>query len=105
MLVTYVRDRKNNLVGAVVSIVDGDVYRVGWSLCRKGDRFSKDKAKMIAIGRAKLGSQVSIPHSVRGKYEYMQDRASKYYKNSRSAEQVRNFYKNLPMGQVIKFCD
>ena len=105
MLVTYVRDRKNNLVGAVVSILDGDVYRVGWSLCRKGDRFSKDKAKMIAIGRAKLGSQVSIPHSVRGKYEYMQDRASKYYKNARSTEQVRDFYKNLFVGQVTKFCD
>lgn len=101
MLVTYVRDRKNNLVGAVVSIMENDIYKIGWSLCRKGDRFSKSKAKMIAMGRAKLDSRIPIPHSVRGKYEYMKDRASKYFKNARSTEQVRDFYKNLQMGQII----
>lgn len=83
MLVTYVKNKKNQLIGAVVSVYieHANTYKIGWSLCRKGDVFNKEKAKLIAIGRASAGgSNKPIPHTVKDKFNYMVDRSAKYFK-------------------------
>lgn len=51
MLVKYVRDCFGNPVGCVVAIGPG---QVGYSMCSPKDHFRKDKARLIAIGRARF---------------------------------------------------
>ncbi len=51
MLVKYLRNGNGRLVGAVVAVGAG---MVGWSVCRKGQEFSKESALDIAAVRAKI---------------------------------------------------
>jgi hypothetical protein len=88
-LVQYVRNRKGQLIGAVVGLkIDTEKnseMQVGWSLCRtKVDKFDKNLAVKIATDRALLGTNIRVPHSVGPVYSNMVKRASKYF--------------NLPLG-------
>jgi hypothetical protein len=60
MLIKYVRDLHNQsrLVGCVVAIGSD---KIGWSQCNPVDKFDKQRALKIAIGRAQTGSNVR-PH-------------------------------------------
>lgn len=52
----YIRRPNRQPIGVLCAVlVDGEV-QVGWSLCRKGDRFSKELGRRIARGRAVSGS-------------------------------------------------
>jgi hypothetical protein len=52
----YIRRPNRQPIGVLCAVlVDGEV-QVGWSLCRKGDRFGKELGRRIALGRAMNGS-------------------------------------------------
>ena len=55
ILVKYIRDSITNEPYGCVVALSPDEF--GWSLCNKaaGDRFNKEKAKLIAIRRAQSG--------------------------------------------------
>lgn len=80
-LVSYYRDKKRNPRGAVVGLrtPDGRLV-VGWSLCCKRDQFSKSKARVIAEGRALVGSTVAVPAPLVPLIEDMEVRVRKYFK-------------------------
>lgn len=47
MLIQYVRDDMRNPIGVVIA----DGIRMGWSRCSHKDKFSKQRAMLIAQGR------------------------------------------------------
>lgn len=88
-LVQYVRRSNGTPYGVIVAVrrPDGEVS-VDFSLCNtKKDRFTKERALEIAIGRAMNskkdeGCERRLPHSL---YRHMQNfnkRVAKYYKTS-----------------------
>jgi hypothetical protein len=84
MIIQYVK-RKNQPIGCFVAVRrdDGEIV-IGWSLCRKGDRFNKQLAKNIALGRCMNGSYSALPFSL---FHQMMDfisRAERYFKTKRS---------------------
>lgn len=84
-VIQYIRSNKKIPYGVLVAIKTEDGFRVGWSLCRKEDRFSKTRALDIAIGRAQTASgdiwnPPSNPHSVYKMLPKFYDRCMKYYK-------------------------
>lgn len=79
ILVKFVKmqNRSGRRIGAVVAI---NPKQIGWSLCRKNDKFDPDRAIEIALARAEHGTHIKTPQSL-SKYVYeMQDRATRYYK-------------------------
>lgn len=84
-LVQFVRDRDGQPRGLVVATIIDDKICIGWSYTntKAGDRFNKQKAYMIAFGRAenRWGNQVEMPHRVKKVYEKMINRAVRYFKN------------------------
>jgi hypothetical protein len=58
MLVKYIRCGVRP-VGCVVATGAG---KVGWSVCHPNDEFNKDRAKVIAAGRADLGTNAKLPN-------------------------------------------
>lgn len=64
-IIRYVR-RNNHPVGCVVFKPGFDVgeVQVGWSFTHRNDRFSKEKAKMIARNRAATGSNKQTPREI-----------------------------------------
>lgn len=78
-VIQYVRDKKKIPYGVVVAIKSDNGFRIGYSLCSKKDRFSKDMALKIALGRV-MGESTHIPHSVRKMIPAFTDRCKKYYK-------------------------
>jgi hypothetical protein len=85
-LVQFVRDRDGQPRGLVVATVIDDKIRLGWSYAntKAGDRFNKEKAYMIAFGRAenRWGNTVKMPHRVKNVYELMALRAIRYFKKN-----------------------
>ena len=84
MLMQFVRDRDDQPRGMVVStVIDGSV-RFGWSYTntKAGDRFNKQKAIVIATGRAEKGwgSKVKTPHRVTKALNQIVERSIRYYK-------------------------
>lgn len=77
MIFQYVRNRQNQRVGIVVAC---SKEQVGWSACKKGDRFNKERGMEIAIGRASVGSEVKPPLYVSFTLEIMKERAERYFK-------------------------
>lgn len=84
-LVQFVRDRKGQPRGMVVATVIDNKIRFGWSYTntKAGDRFDKNRAFQIAIGRAETGQGMSVitPHSVNKVAQQIAVRAKRYYKN------------------------
>jgi hypothetical protein len=101
-LIHYIRDKKGNPLGALVSLRNSsDTFCVGWSVCRKTDRFTKEMALNIAIGRAsyevsglsfatpvggishewlKERFRNTMPHQVLNDLPEFVERCKKYYK-------------------------
>lgn len=94
-VIQYVRDKKGVPYGVVVAVKVEDSYRLGYSLCNKKDRFSKDMALKIALGRAEMsgdsdfafstcggfmGEATKVPHPVRKMIPAFTDRCKKYYR-------------------------
>ena len=87
MLTQFVRDRKGQPRGMVVATVIDNSICVGWSYTntKAGDRFNKQRAIQIALGRAEYGwgREVEIPYAVSKVFIRMADRASSYFKNAK----------------------
>lgn len=49
----YIRDKKNNRIGVMVAIEEGDNIHLGFSMCHKNDIFNAERGIAIALGRAK----------------------------------------------------
>lgn len=86
-IIKYIRKGKRVPYGVIVAVKspDGEV-RVDYSLCKKGDRFTKAMALEIAIGRAmntksKMDRRI-LPHSVMREINEFNKRAAKYYRTS-----------------------
>jgi hypothetical protein len=79
-----VRDRNGDPRGMVIATVIDNTIRFGWSYTntRAGDRFNKQKAFVIATGRAEKGwgTNVNVPHRVGKVLGQMADRSVRYYK-------------------------
>ena len=50
IIIRYLRDEENNPYGVVVATSPANI---GWSMCSDKDRWSKQLAKQIALGRAR----------------------------------------------------
>jgi hypothetical protein len=90
MLIQYIRKGHNRPVGCLVAVKrkDGEVV-ISYSLCRKGDRFSKDLAKKIALGRAHSWSEQehrkdTLPSSLGSSMSDFTKRAERYFKMSKN---------------------
>lgn len=84
MLTQFVRDRNDQPRGMVVAtVIDGSI-RFGWSYTntKAGDRFNKQKAIVIATGRAEKGwgQKVKTPHRVNKALSQIAERSVRYYK-------------------------
>lgn len=85
VLVRYLRKKsscgKGQPCGVIVAIEKG---KVGWSKCHKGDKFDREKGKMIAIRRAFGGltneNLAKVPHTIRKEFFEMKERSEKYFK-------------------------
>jgi hypothetical protein len=79
-----VRDRNGDPRGMVIATVINNTVRFGWSYTntKAGDRFNKQKAFLIATGRAEKGwgTNVNVPHRVGKVLGQMADRSVRYYK-------------------------
>jgi hypothetical protein len=81
-VVQYVRNKKKPH-GALVAIKTPDGFRIGYSLCRKGDRFKKKMAVQIAIGRATHSHSLEaqeLPREIKKMIPVFTERCRKYYR-------------------------
>lgn len=81
-VIQYLRNKKGVPYGVLVAVKNPDSrYRVGYSVCNRKDRFSKQRALEIAIGRAEVCSDLGpTPHDVAKNLGNFKDRCDKYYK-------------------------
>lgn len=91
-LIHYVRDNKGSPRGVLVAVNVDNNIRISWSYCRKTDRFTKEMALHIAIGRAMICEVVRpepaclpygpipMPHQVARELEQFTTRCKRYYK-------------------------
>lgn len=85
-VIQYVRDKKRVPYGVLVAVKNSGGFNLGFSLCNKKDRFSKQMALKIALGRANLTNQAdpighpAVPYEVRKVLPAFNDRCKKYYK-------------------------
>ena len=88
MLISYIRNDEGQKIGAVVS---PGANLVGVSLCNPKDKFSKDMALSLAIGRAIMVKDIAPPIPKRKDAWYLEQdvadaidimymRSRKYYK-------------------------
>ena len=83
LIVQYHR-KKNQPRGVVVAFKDNNEVRVGWSLCRKCDKFDRHMGIHFAANRAEsIFSQDrldEIPHSLRQEVGLIVDKAKRRFK-------------------------
>lgn len=77
----YIR-RGNKLVGCFYAEKSNylDCFEVGFSLCKKTDKFDKSLGHSIALNRAIYNRGPEIPVSIRKDYILFLNRCAKYYK-------------------------
>lgn len=80
-VIQYIRNKKNIPCGVLVAVKQNNKYNIGYSLCNKRDRFSKQMALKIAIGRAMENNSCNFPHPVVKLLGSFKDRCNKYYKD------------------------
>ena len=85
MLKYYTRDKNGNRNGCLIAISDGESFAIGYSKCRKGDKFDKNLGTKIALARAeKILSQqidaIEIPFSMSEDFDKMSERAVRFFK-------------------------
>lgn len=74
-IVQYIRDGRNQRIGVVVAILDADGnVSIGTSVCNKKDRFKKDLALEIALGRAEIGSNSTLPVRMVNRVVYLPEK-------------------------------
>lgn len=83
-LISYIRDRRGRPVGALVAVKADGGFRVGYSLCRRQDRFCKRMAIKIAVGRGLANAEETspgeiMPHAVRKALPEFKSRCERYY--------------------------
>lgn len=91
-LITYSRNKNNEPNGVIVAIPSGlndGTFNIGYSQCRKTDKFDKKMGLSIALGRAYHISSLNMPHNLSKLLPSFITRCEKYYKikplrNSRS---------------------
>lgn len=86
-IIHYLRNSKGDPRGVIVAVkLEDSRFGVGWSYCRKTDRFTKKMALDIAIGRAMNGllavNKDNTPHQVSRNLPAFVKRCKKYYKVS-----------------------
>jgi hypothetical protein len=65
----------------VANVTSGNNIIFGYSLCSKEDRFDKELAMKIAVGRLALeDAHMQIPRSVWGDFLHFYNRAGLYFK-------------------------
>lgn len=74
-------------VGVIVATKltnDPSKVGIGWSVTavKKGDRFDREKGKMIALNRANNGTNARIPHKFESELLEMRSRAVRYFKTA-----------------------
>jgi hypothetical protein len=83
MIKQYTRDKHGRLTGLLLAKKSGDKFAIGFSKCKKGDKFDKKFATEIASHRASLLLQhnrdCEIPRSMSHDYNAMLDRASRFF--------------------------
>lgn len=84
-VIQYVRDKNGNPRGVLVAVKTSKGFSCGYSLCNKKDRFSKNMALKIAIGRAELVMapheiRNMVPHEIRKMVPTFTERCKRYYK-------------------------
>lgn len=82
----YIYDKRRQLKGVWVAapIIDSsNKVSIGWSLCNKklGDKFDKQRAFEIALGRACKASTAFLPMSLQEGYKFFTKRCRRYYKD------------------------
>lgn len=96
VLTRYIRDKNNNKIGMIVSLLINNEIRYGFSLTniKKGDSFNREKAISICVGRAINhpeiqepfnqyqinGENVNIPTLARKSLVAMYYRSKNYFK-------------------------
>jgi hypothetical protein len=85
-LVQWIRRRRGSQiekVGVVVGLKNPvlNAPAVGWSLCKRGDKFCPQIGKTIARGRALIGTVSKIPQSISDVVSHMTERTVNYFKN------------------------
>ena len=78
ILVEFTRNQRTNQRNGVV--VGTSRNKIGWSLCKKGDKFDPQFGLKIAFGRIEKESVAPIPHEIKSVYENMKSRAERYFK-------------------------
>ena len=83
-LISYNRNKHGDPTGVLVAMPwdDNGGFTIGYSQCRKTDKFNKDMGLRIAIGRAELFNPLSnnIPHNIRKMLPTFIKRCERYYK-------------------------
>jgi hypothetical protein len=80
-VIQYIRYKNGNPRGVLVAVKIHSGFACGYSLCNKKDRFNKNMALKIALGRADvIDIQSDIPpHEVRKMMPAFLKRCEKYY--------------------------
>lgn len=84
-IIQYIRYNNGDPRGVLVAVKFENNFRIGYSLCNKKDRFSKDMALKIALGRAYTGNPncvipLGTPHPINKALGEFASRCKKYYK-------------------------
>lgn len=86
-IIQYIRYNNGDPRGVLVAVKFENNFRIGYSLCNKKDRFSKNMALKIALGRAytgnpncDVGGSGVIPHPIDKALGEFASRCKKYYK-------------------------
>jgi len=83
-LIHYVRKNNGEPYGVLVALKGEEGYHVGYSMCRKGDRFEKRMGLQIAIGRANFDTEShsldNVPRDLKKVLPSFINRCKRYYK-------------------------
>jgi hypothetical protein len=102
-IISYVRNRKGNPVGILVASKHKKSFKVGYSLCCKKDRFSREMGLKIAFGRSEAGSDEAVPHIIRRALPEFAERCRRYYKVAKKvATNKKALKKKAPMKSATK---
>lgn len=86
MIKQYIRNKKGQPIGCLVAKKRGSKYAVGFSKCRKGDKFDKEFGTEVAQRRVDMllhhDRFYEIPRSIADAYQKMAERAARLFKNS-----------------------
>jgi len=108
-IVQYIRDRKNNKKGILISGIFEDKVCFGWSVCNSLDEFDIDKGFQIAEGRAIGNERMEkyipygdipevdgpaieildiIPYTVMSELTNFMERVNSYYKTNEKSDVI-----------------